>query len=63
MTAKKSRARACAWKYEEMDEAWEGGCGIYFSFNEAGPKENHFKWCPNCGKILKFKDRWKDGGK
>lgn len=37
----------CEWKYD--DEAWNTGCKTYFIFNEEGPAENGFEFCPFCG--------------
>ena len=28
-------------------------CDNTFQFNNAGPEENHFKFCPYCGKPIK----------
>jgi hypothetical protein len=41
----------CDWQQEE-DGQWETDCSETFEFNEGGPKENGFEWCPYCGKKL-----------
>lgn len=46
----------CIWENTaewDDDEYWEC-CGTnIFQFSEGGPKENHFKYCPYCGKEIK----------
>ena len=37
------------WEYYEY---WETGCDNLFQFHAGGPKENHFKFCPYCGKPI-----------
>ena len=39
----------CEWYLESHEDVWESGCGNTFFFNEDGPKENGFKFCPYCG--------------
>ena len=41
----------CTWQPDE-DGTWSSQCGLAFVFNEQGPKENHFKFCPKCGKEI-----------
>ena len=50
----KDKPKVCRWKYEDVDDYWKAACGDrYFSFNEGGLKENHFEFCPFCGKQIK----------
>jgi hypothetical protein len=49
---------ACVWT-EDHDGIWTSDCtreregdGPQFCFNEDGPDENNFKFCPYCGKKL-----------
>ena len=44
--------KRCAW-IENDDGAWETKCNELFEFNEGGPTENGFEFCPYCGKNLK----------
>lgn len=57
----KPKPRPCVWTEEESGEYWEAGCdkdGMkLFCFTEGGPEENHFQYCPYCGKPLKAK-KW-----
>ena len=41
----------CIWK-EDQDGNWESGCSYAFSFNEDGPLEADWKFCPACGHPL-----------
>lgn len=41
----------CDWTVDE-DGVWQTGCEHAFQFNDDGPKENHFKFCPYCGSHL-----------
>ena len=47
---------SCDWRKDgfHMSEHdyWETGCNNMFQFNNGGPKENHFKFCPYCGKLI-----------
>jgi hypothetical protein len=40
----------CTWT-EDCDY-WEATCGGAFTFNDGGPTDNGFKFCPYCGKPL-----------
>ena len=42
----------CEWT-EDEDGYWDTGCGELFQFNDDGPAENRFKFCPYCGGELK----------
>ncbi|GHT66457.1 hypothetical protein FACS1894110_10200 [Spirochaetia bacterium] len=41
----------CTWKYFE-EGVWHTDCDNAFCFIDLGPKENHMKFCPYCGKLL-----------
>jgi len=42
----------CAWK-EDKDGVWDTECKESFVFNEGGPPENGFMFCPYCSKKMK----------
>jgi len=44
----------CEWK--ETDEGSESGCGELFIFNDGGPFDNGFVFCPYCGKKIEEVD-------
>lgn len=46
----------CEWN-EDEDGVWVTECQELFEFNECGPQENGFKFCPYCGKKLNI-IRW-----
>lgn len=46
-----SDEQRCSWS-EDDDAAWDTECGERFQFNEGGPPENGFGFCPYCGKNL-----------
>lgn len=41
----------CLWT-EDLDGAWDTACDNRFEFNEGGPEENDFAFCPYCGKEI-----------
>ena len=43
---------ACLWGQDE-DGVWETSCGHAFEFNDGGPTDNAFLFCPYCGKQIK----------
>jgi hypothetical protein len=43
----------CHW--HESDGFWQGECGSAFCFNDAGPIENKFNFCPKCGQPISLK--------
>jgi hypothetical protein len=46
----------CIWKIHDFDnQIYESDCGELHYFTESGPKENKYKFCPYCGKLLKEK--------
>ncbi len=45
----------CEWKPDE-DSVYNTGCGQRFEFDEGGPKDNRFNYCPYCGKPIVEKE-------
>jgi len=44
----------CKWSSDQNDSSWyESECGMSFVFENGGPINNEFKYCPKCGKLLK----------
>lgn len=41
----------CDWTVDG-EGTWRTGCDNLFQFEVDGPHENHFKFCPYCGKPL-----------
>ncbi len=50
MSAKKPE---CDWR--DDGEKWDTGCGQAHQFFTDGPVENHYRFCPYCGKSLKVR--------
>jgi len=44
--------KECKWTEDDAGD-WDSDCGDSFIFNNDGPVENHFKFCPYCGRKLK----------
>ena len=42
----------CTWT-ENEDGVYETNCGNLFVFNDGGPVENDFRYCPYCGRELR----------
>ena len=47
----------CVWKYDDTMDVFETECGRTFCFEYAPPKDNGYKFCPSCGKVLAEKIR------
>lgn len=43
---------ACGWFLDDLDGAWQASCGMYWTFEAEGPRENNMRFCPGCGKPL-----------
>jgi hypothetical protein len=43
--------KICTWKHDDSG-AWESGCGNLFEFNDGGPVDNGYAFCPYCGSEL-----------
>lgn len=40
----------CTWTQDDEGGPWFAGCNRwYFDFEEGGPVENGFRFCPHCG--------------
>lgn len=46
----------CKWKKDinEEDEPWQTDCGTAFILITGSPKDNNYKYCPNCGRQIKL---------
>ena len=44
--------RLCTWT-ENEDGVYETNCDNMFVFNDGGPVENGFRYCPYCGRELR----------
>ncbi len=42
----------CEWKWDDVDDYWETGCGNAYCIIEGTPTENKMKFCPYCGGAL-----------
>ena len=43
-----AKNKPCHWE-SDCDGTWNSQCGLAFIFNDDGPCENEFKFCPKCG--------------
>ena len=43
---------SCIW-IEDEDGNWHTDCGQIHQFTNGTPKENHYGYCPYCGKSLR----------
>ena len=51
---KKNRRGKCIWTLDNDEwNAYNTACQDMFYISEGTPKENHIKYCPMCGKIIK----------
>ena len=41
----------CIWT-EDSDGTWDTQCNNRHTFFDGGPEENHYEYCPYCGKHL-----------
>lgn len=47
--------QACQWRQTNdpyMPDTWEADCGAMWTFTDGGPKDNHMRFCPQCGHPL-----------
>lgn len=47
--------QACQWRQTNdpyMPDTWEADCGAMWTFTDGGPKDNHMRFCPQCGNPL-----------
>ena len=51
------RMNNCTWKWKWLDlyvdGFWGTSCKNAFYFDDGGPREHEFNYCPYCGKLLK----------
>ena len=46
----KNQSSLCGWGLDDAEwNAYSTGCGQMFVFNDEGPAQNGFKFCPYCG--------------
>ena len=47
----------CTWTHQidefGDDDYWTTSCDNIFAFIEGNPKDNHFVYCPYCGRVIK----------
>lgn len=44
----------CIWEYNDIDGFYETPCNNSgYAFNEGNVKENKFKFCPYCGRVIR----------
>jgi DNA-directed RNA polymerase subunit RPC12/RpoP len=44
----------CEWKYTgDDDDYYETTCGKAYYLTVGTPKENHYNFCPHCGRRIK----------
>ena len=53
--------KTCLWTYQDIEDYWDTECQKAFTISEGTPKENGFKFCPFCGKVIQ--ERTCRGGK
>ena len=47
--------QACQWRQTNdpyMPDTWEADCGAMWTFTDGAPKDNHMRFCPQCGHPL-----------
>lgn len=55
-------AKFCDWtQLDENSGHYESTCGMSFVFDDGGPVNNEFAFCPKCGKKLK-ENQWEYEG-
>lgn len=48
----------CRWILIDGDYGfWQTGCNNGFEFTDSKPKENHFKFCPYCGREIEVEEK------
>ena len=45
------RRDKCTWKEDDAND-WDTECGHTFMFNDGGPNDNRFAFCPYCGRQI-----------
>jgi len=47
-------AACCVWTQQEDCNDWNTGCGTGYWFDDKGPKEECWKFCPFCGRKIEI---------
>lgn len=42
----------CTWTYDDYHCKWDTGCDDAFCFENDGPADNHYRFCPACGRRI-----------
>jgi len=57
--------KRCVWRQEkdfyDDDPFWLTACGDVEMFMDGGPTENHYRFCPYCGKPIVVEESEHDG--
>ena len=55
-----TESMSCRWRLDDPDDGdsspFVTSCNNYFQFNDGGPIDNGFKFCPYCGAELEGQD-------
>jgi hypothetical protein len=56
-------ATVCEWRYDgREDDYWTTTCGLDWCLEAGTPKENGYKFCPQCGRQIKFVEMTEEQG-
>lgn len=47
----------CTWT-EDYEGNWYAACGEVWTLTEGTPAENHYRFCPGCGKPITEQHKW-----
>jgi hypothetical protein len=45
--------KVCHWQLDDYHGCYDTECGETYCFEESGPLENHYRYCPGCGHSLR----------
>ncbi len=45
--------KSCKWTYQDIEDYYDTQCEEGYAFVEGNVKDNKFKYCPYCGKLIK----------
>lgn len=48
---KVDKRKTCAWRADN-DGVWHANCGELYVFVNGGPRDNNFRHCPYCGRLI-----------
>lgn len=48
--------RTCGWLRGDSGTHWTSACVANWDFEEYGPQENGFRYCPQCGGAIQVHD-------